>query len=128
MKVYSAPESIPVPSFQDAYVDGRYNIAKADLADAAYIEMVRKWIAEHGQPHPLNGTEISTHYADGSARYIVGKFNGSVSLFHLPLGDAWHDDQWCRLMTITEIKRIKAQDEARAKFWAERFEFCGTES
>lgn len=104
MKVYQA--HIEPPDFADFKTpDGHYDFAAHEIAENKYTEMLQEW-ARSQEKHPLAGEIIRTPMGDGSACYVLAKVGGSLSLIHLATGDAWHNDQFCRLMTATEAKRM----------------------
>jgi hypothetical protein len=105
MQTYAAPEEITVPDFNDFYVDGIFNQARAEQLEDAYRAELSAWAKAQGA-HKLAGKFVSVPFADGSAVYCIAKVNGKVSLIHVPLGDAWHDDRFCRLATVAELTRM----------------------
>ena len=104
MKVYRAPESIPVPRWD--YKAGHDANVKAE---ADYIEALRRW-AKSQSKSKYAGMEVSFPYADGYARYMVVKAN---VLVHIDLGDGWHYPHVERL-TMADIKS-QAEREAKMR-------------
>ena len=79
MKVYAAPTDIPAPSWSAAnYV----------AEEEAYLEALAARARELG-PHPHSGKVVRFPYADSYAQYMVLDQGKTMSLIHVPLGDAW---------------------------------------
>jgi len=107
-KVYSAPETIKVPSLDFGNVKG-YNEAcekyKADLKAMLQKRNTGKNVGEI----------IRFPVADGYAEYMVASMK-PVELVHIPLWDAW-DFQYAHLLTAKEVQESIDQQKALEKFF-----------
>lgn len=119
MQVYSLPAEVPAPNLGDfVHTGGRFDHAGYVAAEATFLATLKDWVLKVGEAHPLAGEVVSVPYADSSAQYMVAKLQGKVILVHLPLGDAWRSDQFERLCTVAELKRMVDASQKRAAFFA----------
>jgi hypothetical protein len=108
MQVYSAPDELNKPKFEDfRNAAGRYDFETHFAAETEYAERVCAFAKKCGA-HPLAGEVVRTPIADGYAEYVVAKISGKVSLIHIETGDAWRDSRFERLATVAELKRMVA--------------------
>lgn len=121
MQVYGAPEEIVEPVFGDFYGSGKSDTNGYLAAEQAYITAVADWVVQNGDTHPLAGQFVSVPYADGRAQYVIGKFNGKVSLIVIETGDAWRDGRFERTATVAELKRMVEAQRSRAALFASRW-------
>lgn len=90
-RVFDVPDGYAAPSFEDDMVDGRFNLARMQANEQAYLRRLRDWLSANGYTGELAGEEVRWHRGDGYARYLVMRLR-PLDLMHLPLGDAWEMD------------------------------------
>lgn len=112
-KVYSAPDSIKVPSYQ--WEKGReFN----EQQTQAYFGQLRDFLQKRNpKGGPVVGKTIQFPVADGYAVYMVAGLS-PVELVHIPIGDAW-EFQYANRLTkkdvLAEIQRREKLDELFSK-------------
>ena len=84
-KVYSPPEGIDAPDFNDFFVDGRYDRELDDRLTAEFTDRLAAWCRER-YTGDLVGEVVRFPYADGYAAYMIANHR-PLTLIHLPLGD-----------------------------------------
>lgn len=87
-KIYSAPDSIPVPEFSFSKIDSWKQM------EEEYLKKLKEYCLTNSKdPSKLYvGEEVSIPMADGYARYMVLSLSPKVELVHIALGDAWDSD------------------------------------
>lgn len=89
MQVYAPPDDVKVPDFDEAFVNGRYDMNKDDEIHKAFFERLKKKLREEGYTGPLTGEIVRFPIADGAAQYMVADRPRGMVLIHLPIHDAW---------------------------------------
>lgn len=107
-KVYSAPESIKVPSLDFKNVQGYSEACEKYEADLKAMLQMRNKGKNVGEI-------IRFPVADGYAEYMVASMK-PMELVHLPLGDAWHF-QYAHLLTAKEVQEKIDQQKALEKLF-----------
>lgn len=115
MKVYSCPDTVKVPDFDDAFVNGRYDYKKDDANNAVFMADLKAELIRAGYTGPLTGEVLYFPYADGKAAYMVADAPRKTCLIHLPLGDAWSLPEWqTKGLTKAEVKKMIEADQRLA--------------
>jgi hypothetical protein len=103
--VYGPPEGFDPPDFDDAFVDGRYNMEKDDRIHKEYFDRLATE-ARRANTGDLIGEIIGFPIADGQALYMVWK-QKPLQLVHLAVHDAWQiPEAHARGLRVTDIRQM----------------------
>lgn len=106
VQVCVIPEGVTPPDFDDAMVNGRYDMKLDDANNQRFFDEVKAKMLSMGYTGPLTGEILYFPIADGSAAYMVAEAPKKTILIHLPIGDVWNLPEWqLRGLTKAEIKR-----------------------
>jgi len=103
-KVWAAPEELNKPKYEDF----NRNWEKYRAAEEDYEERIKDWCKKHSKTpdHELVGVEVSTHIADGYARYLVLNIR-PLELIHIDTGDAWHASEiWLKGLDLDDVQKM----------------------
>ena len=102
-KVFSAPNSIPLPQWSIKKTH-QENMAE----EKAYLDQLKDMLTKRKPTQKLVGEIIRFPAADGYAEYMVASTT-PLELVHIPLGDAW-DFQYAHRLTKKDVEeKIKNQ-------------------
>lgn len=112
MRIYSCPTEVPAPE-----IDFRnYNHDREMRREEEHRQQLAQWLRTNGYPGANTGRICSFPVADGKAMYMVAEKGRSVSLIHLPYGDAWQYRDVQFLPKDEILRRCDAEDRLRAFF------------
>lgn len=119
-KVYSCPEGIDAPEFED-YLDGGFDSDGYFKAVETHRAKVAEWCKTNSDSAKLRGNVvgkcIAFGVADGKAEYMVYR-HAPLSLIHLPYVDAYEAHPlMLKGLTLTEAKKMIRQDESIASLF-----------
>lgn len=110
MKVYAPPQEIPVPKWTP-----ESNFAQQE---AQFLEALTAWCKAQGTG-PHSGKVARFPHADGYAQYMVLDEGRTMSLIHVPLGDAWDlPEPYTRGLRKADIVAQLERQERMSKLFA----------
>jgi hypothetical protein len=110
--IYSAPDTIIMPSFSEFLKSGRFDNEGHKKAEEKYLADLKAFCLKRKKGKYI-GETISFPVADGKAVYMVLSLR-PAELMHVPIGDAWeyrHIHLLQKEDIIEEIEKAKRFEE-----------------
>lgn len=119
--VYSTPEELPEPVFDEFFTEGGSFNSKAYFeACAEHTAAMAAWVRERSDSD-IAGETISFPVADGKAIYMVYTTSPKLWLIHLAYVDGYQvDPMMLRGMRVADVREKVRQEKAIAEIFGRR--------
>lgn len=111
-RIIPVPESVGEPPMYD----WRQPRSVYDQAEDAWVARLAEWCRTETKGAELSGEVIAFPVADGYARYMVVRVVPTVTLIHLPLGDAW-TFRYAKRLIAKDVRDEVARSKSLAALW-----------